>query len=439
LIVRTLRAGIGTGTLVNLVLLRVRAGIAQARRAGKRLGRPPLRVLKPKDVAELRKERAGTKAPFRLLATKYGISVFTAYTLCAKRSLRGRTWWISYSVGGRQKFESSRSSRKADAQELPDIRRGDARAGRLRLIKRNPPRRDEYARRFLLTVRHPNTQKRYRSSVHNFSACFGNVKISDITADAIEGFKEERLSQGIRTATINRDLALLRLMMKRAERRRLINESPFREVDFLEEIVQRRRPHILTFEEEDRVLAAAAPHIRALAVLILETGMRSRREALSLLWSDVDFVNGVIHVRESKTKAGERNIPISDRCNTELLRWRSLVGPKLSSYVFPNMHDPSKPLKDLRRSWAKALKDAGLQYFWLYDLRHTLASRLTQAGVSPVFVAQIIGHSSASILSTYARAIDEYRRDAIHKLEDLRDSHVSTQKPQQIPPSGSVQ
>jgi integrase len=265
------------------------------------------------------------------------------------------------------------------------------------------------------------------------------VKISDITADAIEGFKEERLSQGIRTATINRDLALLRLMMKRAERRRLINESPFREVDFLEEIVQRRRPHILTFEEEDRVLAAAAPHIRALAVLILETGMRSRREALSLLWSDVDFVNGVIHVRESKTKAGERNIPISDRCNTELLRWRSLVGPKLSSYVFPNMHDPSKPLKDLRRSWAKALKDAGLQYFWLYDLRHTLASRLTQAGVSPVFVAQIIGHSSASILSTYARAIDEYRRDAIHKLEDLRDSHVSTQKPQQIPPSGSVQ
>jgi integrase len=62
-------------------------------------------------------------------------------------------------------------------------------------------------------------------------------------------------------------------------------------------------------------------------------------------------------------------------------------------------NDPSKPLKDLRRSWAKALKDAGMEYFWLYDLRHTLASRLSQAGVSPVFVAQIIGHSSTSILS----------------------------------------
>jgi integrase len=84
----------------------------------------------------------------------------------------------------------------------------------------------------------------------------------------------------------------------------------------------------------------------------------------------------------------------------------------------------SKPHKDLRRSWAKALKDARMEYFWLYDLRHTLASRLTQAGISPVFVAQIIGHSSTSILSTYARAIDECRRDAIHKLENLRDNHV---------------
>ena len=117
------------------------------------------------------------------------------------------------------------------------------------------------------------------------------------------------------------------LIGKLAERKLLISESPFRDVDFLEEHKQRRRPHILTFEEEDRVLNAAVPHIRALAVLILEMGMRSRREALSLLWSDVDFVSDLIRVRESKTRAGERTIPISDRCKIELLRWRSLLGP----------------------------------------------------------------------------------------------------------------
>lgn len=203
----------------------------------------------------------------------------------------------------------------------------------------------------MLTVQHPNTQKRYGSSVRNLTACFGNMKLSAITADVIEDFKEKRLSKRVRTATVNRDLAVLHRMMKLAERKKLIPESPFRDVEFLEERKQRRHPHILTFDEEDRLLKAAEPHIRALAVLILETGMRSRREALSLLWSDVDFATDTINVRESKTKAGERTIPISDRCKAELLLWRSLVGPKFSPYVFPNMRDPSKPMRDLRRSW----------------------------------------------------------------------------------------
>jgi integrase len=352
---------------------------------------------------------------------------------------RGKTWWISYTVGGCQRFESTRSTKKLDARQLLDIRRGAAREGRLRLTKSKAPHFDEYARLFLLTIRHPNTQKRYRSSVHCLEACFKNMRLSDITSDVIEDFKEKRLSDGVRTATVNRDLALLHRMMKLAERKMLINENPFRDVEFLEERKQRRRPHILTFEEEDRVLNAAVPHIRALTVLILETGMRSRREALSLLWSDVDFGNDLISVRESKTRAGERTIPMSGRCKIELLRWRSLLGPEFSSYVFPSIHEPSKPLKDLRRSWAKALKDAGLQYFWIYDLRHTLASRLTQAGVSPLFVAQIIGHSSTNILSTYARAIDEYRRDAIDKLENLRGDHVSWEELLPKEPDDSVQ
>jgi len=106
---------------------------------------------------------------------------------------------------------------------------------------------------------------------------------------------------------------------------------------------------------------------------------------------------------------------------------------------FPNMRNPSKPLKDVRRRWASALKDAGLQYFWIYDLRHTLASRLTRAGVSPLFVAQIIGHSGTSILSTYVRAVDEYRRDAIHKLQNLRDDYASGEHHPPKLPNGSVQ
>jgi integrase len=51
-------------------------------------------------------------------------------------------------------------------------------------------------------------------------------------------------------------------------------------------------------------------------------------------------------------------------------------------------------MKDVRASWARALKDAEIEYFKLYNLRHSYASRLSAAGVPDLFVAQMIGHSS---------------------------------------------
>jgi DNA invertase Pin-like site-specific DNA recombinase len=66
----------------SLIAERVRAGLQHARTKGQRLGRPPLRRLSAKEVAELRSERAKRKSPYRMLAAKYGVSVFTAHKLC---------------------------------------------------------------------------------------------------------------------------------------------------------------------------------------------------------------------------------------------------------------------------------------------------------------------------------------------------------------------
>jgi DNA invertase Pin-like site-specific DNA recombinase len=64
---------------------RVRAGLQHARAKGRKLGRPPLRVLTADEVAKLRKERSRTKAPFRMLATKWGLSVWSVHRICKTR------------------------------------------------------------------------------------------------------------------------------------------------------------------------------------------------------------------------------------------------------------------------------------------------------------------------------------------------------------------
>lgn len=71
-----------------------------------------------------------------------------------------------------------------------------------------------------------------------------------------------------------------------------------------------------------------------------------------------------------------------------------------------------------------AFEDAKLPKFVLYRFRHSFAIRLRAAGVSDLFVTQMIGHSSPSILQTYAKASDKYRRDAVRKLEEMQAAHA---------------
>lgn len=265
-------------------------------------------------------------------------------------------------------------------------------------------------------------------------AAFARARLSEISAERIEDYKETRLSDGVEPATINHDLRVLRRMMRLAERKRLISRNPFLEVDFLKQ-KNPRQPHILTFEEEDNILAVAPPFLRTLIVLILETGMRSHREALTLRWEAINFQNDSIRVRESKTRAGIRNIPLTTRCKTELLHWREQLGAHFSPFVFPNMWAPTKPRNDIRHTWTKTLESAGLPYFWLYNLRHTYASRLSAAGVSDLFVAQMIGHNSPGILQKYSKAIDEYRREAVRKLERMRSEQALRKQESPKPPT----
>ena len=336
-------------------------------------------------------------------------------------------WQMGVSVCGRQICRSAHTTNKVIAKKLLARWETEVFEGRFQLIKTNAPTFQEFAELYIPTVPYLKTRLRYTSSINNMKPKFGKLRLSQITPDLIDNFKDERLAGGTGPATVNRDLAVLRRMLRIAERKRYIARTPFAEVELLEERSVRRRPHIVTFDEEERILMVANPNIRVLAVLMLETGLRPNREALMLKWDDIDFVNDCIKVRASKTQAGIRNAPLSARCRAELQRWRNLVGPEFSQYIFPNMRDPVRPLKDIRRSWAKALTAAKIEYFWIYNLRHTFASRLSAAGVSDLFVAQMIGHSSPSIVQTYAKAIDEHRRDAIRKLDDQRLAFAAKQ------------
>jgi len=60
----------------SLIAERVRMGLQNARKKGKRLGRPPIKTLSQAELAKVKADRATGNFSLRKLATKYGTSVW---------------------------------------------------------------------------------------------------------------------------------------------------------------------------------------------------------------------------------------------------------------------------------------------------------------------------------------------------------------------------
>ena len=211
---------------------------------------------------------------------------------------RGKVWWMAYVVNGKQICESTRETNRQLAQQKLNIRLAQVAQGEFNLLKKHGPRLNAWTEKYLESVQHDNTRRRYASSRANLNLFFGeDAQLGHISAERIEEFKRVRRTKGIKSATLNRDLRFLSQILKQAAQERYIARNPFDAGKFfLNESRDRRKPHILVAEEQEKLLAAARPRLRALIVLAVETGMRTG-EMLRLRWTDVDLIGRSLDMR----------------------------------------------------------------------------------------------------------------------------------------------
>jgi integrase len=335
-------------------------------------------------------------------------------------------WWMAYMVDGRQHCESTHTSNKRVAQKILAIRLAEIAEGRFPgLLKSHPPTLKDYISKYLesRTDLHPNTRTRYRGSRRFLERFFAGTRLPDITNARIEEYKTVRTRGGTGPAGVNRDLSLLRQVLKQAKRERYIAQNPLDNRDhFLNERKERLQAKPFTIEEEQRLLAVAKGYLRPLLILLLDSGLRPNAEALPLKWKNVDFEREMITVIASKTPAGLRTVPMTTRLKAELLCWKKLTGN--SEFVFFHPRNPARHLLHVPKTWATALKDAKVEKRRLYDCRATFCSRMYEAGIQPVLIELLMGHAGSGLVHTYAKVNDDFKRDAAAKLEAFITSKI---------------
>lgn len=119
-------------------------------------------------------------------------------------------------------------------------------------------------------------------------------------------------------------------------------------------------------------------------------------------------VGGALRFVRPKTEGSERTIPLPALCITALCEHRirqqaerADAWPDWQDHglVFPSrVGTPMEP-DNLRRSWERIRRAAGLEGVRFHDMRHTCVSLLPHLGVTPDVVRQIAGHSDLSTLT----------------------------------------
>jgi integrase len=280
-------------------------------------------------------------------------------------------------------------------------------------------------------VRQPGTHFANLRCVQHLKKAFATRRLIDVGPDEIEHYLRDRLRQHVRIktgegyiergllkpTTVHQEMRVLRRMLNVAVRKRLLTSNPCAMVEFPVALKGLFRPHYVTWSEQQQIENHAMPHLRNAVRIIAETGLRVKKELLPMKKDQIDFLNAVVWIPDSKTPNGVAEIPLSEIALDAFQKQVAISGT--GEFLFPSDLNPNGHLRSLRTAWTKALRRAGVPYFRLYDLRSTYATRLSAGGVADEWVIQMLRQGDSQVFKKYSQMKLQMKREALDKINRL--------------------
>ena len=106
--------------------------------------------------------------------------------------------------------------------------------------------------------------------------------------------------------------------------------------------------------------------------IITETGLRIYKELLPMKRDQIDLVNKVVWIPDSKTPNGIGEVPLTELAVAAFREQMKLAGD--GEFVFPSEKNPLGHQTTFKTAWAATLRRAKVLHFRIYDLRSTYAT-----------------------------------------------------------------
>lgn len=244
-----------------------------------------------------------------------------------------------------------------------------------------------------------NTYKSYSKHLQDFLIFCNEKNITDLTSWNGKETKEYRnwlISKNYKTSTINVKLTVLKSFFDYLVDEQIVKGNPITHRAYLK---QEQSTIKFLSDTEIRKIDLALDSIRSDVALMfrvqLATGLRLD-EALKLKSEDIVILDDSVFVRVKGKGNKERLVPVLDEfVAKELLRLKRKEG---------RIFDFSRSLVFY---YANVLKQKTGIDFHSHRLRHTVATKLLNSGVSIDVVQEVLGHASISTTRRYAKTSNE--------------------------------
>ncbi len=218
--------------------------------------------------------------------------------------------------------------------------------------------------------------------------------------------------------TRRKDMRTLQAALGRAVKAYRLPDNPAKDVELPR--ADEKLPTVLAPAEAKKLLDVADDQWTAFLYVLATSGPRTG-DLLSRNWSDMDLDNGLMTVRDRKTRR-ERLAPLDDHAVTLLAKLRKdrlIVGSAdVPVFVRTDGYTPGARWDQhyINRTWPKLLAKAGVKRCRLHDLRKTCATFLAVAGINQRIARGVTGHKSNAVLEKHYQLVEAAAlRDAVNK------------------------
>jgi integrase len=291
----------------------------------------------------------------------------------------------------------------------------------------------------LQTDKESSTLKGYRVGVSFWKLHIGSKGLRALVhSDVLAALAAQPTWTG---KTRNNKVSVLRQALALAIRDKKLTSSPLEGLDAAKH--QRPEPDPFSRDEAEAIVADMHARYPAQVALYFEakffTGMRTS-ESLGMRWDSIDWAKSQMAVREAivlgehktRTKTHRiRTLELNSRALAALKSQKAHTFMKPAGWVFMDPVSGERWVDDWNpreKYWRPCLKRLGIRYRSPYETRHTFATMMLMAGMTPAYCARQLGHSVEQFLRTYSKWLDG-GQNAVEQAKLER--HLSGENPRE--------